>query len=177
VGAGAGIKLARRRAPLADRTPTKAARRTASLFLLRFPARSRWPDAPTPRAPSTTAEGAGGRYGAEVLLTAAARRTAARRAGYRVQGFTWTKGLERGDAVRASVVDYLRYIIYRRGISSISQTICLYNTTKYPPLTYTRPAVRTRKAGQFSDAFQMIQRDRWSSIADEGGGSNLRRAH
>ena len=27
-----------------DRTPTEAAPRTASLFLLRLPARSRWPD-------------------------------------------------------------------------------------------------------------------------------------
>jgi len=43
-------------------------------------------------------------------------------------------------------------------------------------LTYTRPAVRTRKAGWFLDAFQMMQRGRWSPV-DEGGGSNLRRAH
>src|SRR6516225_6677637 len=45
-----------------DRTPTEAAPRTASLFLLRFPARSRWPDGSDAASPLNCCRGGGAGY-------------------------------------------------------------------------------------------------------------------
>jgi hypothetical protein len=56
-----------------DRTPTEAAPRTASLFLLRFTARSRWPDGSNAASPLNCCRGGVGGYSSSVNLAGISR--------------------------------------------------------------------------------------------------------